>query len=191
MGFSNLRPSPSRLKAVYKARLCPAFWGSALPAWRPEAEPCTSLVTGGKNCAHAGFDASQCGKGVEIRRLWLLFLAGPASQAARFLENFGIRGQYSVVGILCREEYNVSTGESSQTANIHHFQTTPPSSSDLIRQFVSLSGSIWLRCSRPGPYPAYSLQTVSKRAAKATDSNSATPMPATNLTIIYKSHMDL
>ena len=152
---------------------------------------CVIGVTGGRNCAHAGFDASQCGKGVEIRRLWLLFLAGPASQAARFLENFGIRGQYSVVGILCREEYNVSTGESSQTANIHHFQTTPPSSSDLIRQFVSLSRSIWLRCSRPGPYPAYSLQTVSKRAAKATDSNSATPMSATNLTIIYKSHMDI
>lgn len=33
-----------------------------------------------------------------------------------------------------------------------------------------------------GPYPTYSLQTVSKRAAKAAESESATPMPEPNST---------
>jgi len=33
LGFSNLRPSPSHLKAMYKAQFCLAFWGLALLAW--------------------------------------------------------------------------------------------------------------------------------------------------------------
>src|SRR5467141_735468 len=40
---SPIRLTPSCLKAVYKAQLCLDFWGSALPAWWPEAQPCTPL----------------------------------------------------------------------------------------------------------------------------------------------------
>jgi len=43
LGFSNLRPSPSHLKAMYKAQFCLAFWGLALLTWQPEAKLCTSL----------------------------------------------------------------------------------------------------------------------------------------------------
>jgi hypothetical protein len=52
LAFQKCKPGQSRHEAVKKARLGPAYLGSAWPGSRPQAGPCTALVANFSNISN-------------------------------------------------------------------------------------------------------------------------------------------